>query len=379
MAELWNQDPRTALRVDADFDLTALDRSSTPSFAGGKSEAKSLMVAHGELLSELQERLYARGRTGGDERVLVIVQGLDTSGKGGIARHVMGMVDPQGVSLRSFGVPTEEEQAHHYLWRIDNALPKPGQIGLFDRSHYEDVLVVRVDELVPREVWEPRFDEINEWEKNLVDGGTRVLKFALMQSYDEQARRLMERLDRPDKRWKYSLSDLKTREKWDDYQLAYADVFKRTSTDYAPWYVLPADHKWFARLAVTEILTREMIEMDLRWPAPDWDPAEQRRLLAETMSSELLAESLAETRGVVQEAIDAGVDVNLEAIELLTARSNQTVRNAAVAEVKARRAVLEADLAKTLADKREVLESKSPELAEAYDEAAYGKGKKSDG
>lgn len=143
--------------------------------------------------------------------------------------------------------------------------------------------------------------------------------------------------------------------------------------------MLPADHKWFARLAVTEILTRVMIEMDLRWPAPDWDPAEQRRLLAETMSSELLAESLAETRGVVQEAIDAGVDVNLEAIELLTARSNQTVRNAAVAEVKARRAVLEADLAKTLADKREVLESKSPELAEAYDEAAYGKGKKSDG
>ena len=180
MAKLWATDPRDALRVTPDFDLASFDRAGTPGFDGDRVAADKLMAARGQLMAELQERLYANGRSGGTERVLVVVQGLDTAGKGGIARHVMGMVDPQGVALRSFGVPTEEERAHHYLWRIERALPTPGKIGLFDRSHYEDVLVVRVDNLVDANVWGARYEEINAWEKALVDDGVRILKFAMM-------------------------------------------------------------------------------------------------------------------------------------------------------------------------------------------------------
>ena len=282
-ASLWATDPRDALRVTPGFDLASFDRDGAPGFKGDRDNAEELMPARGELMAELQERLYANGRSGGAERVLVVVQGLDTAGKGGIARHVMGMVDPQGVALRSFGVPTEEERAHHYLWRIERALPPPGKIGLFDRSHYEDVLVVRVDNLVEPDVWGARYEEINAWERALVDDGVRILKFALMVSYEEQGARLMERLDRPDKHWKYSPGDLKTRAKWDAYQEAYADVFRLTSTEYAPWYVLPADRKWYPRLAVTEILTRTLEEMNLDWPKATFDVEEQRAALAATM------------------------------------------------------------------------------------------------
>lgn len=360
MSELWQQDPRVALRVGENFDLEDFDRASTPGFSGGKRDALELMEQRGELLSELQERLFANGRAGGKRNVLVVVQGLDTAGKGGIARHVMGMVDPQGVAMRSFGVPTPEELRHHYLWRIKRALPKPGLIGLFDRSHYEDVLVVRVNELVPREVWEPRFAEINRWEKSLVDNGTVVLKFALMVSHEEQARRLMERIDRPDKRWKYSMSDIQTRLKWDDYQAAYADVFQRTSTDHAPWHVLPADRKWFPRLAVTELVTRALIDMDLRWPRPRWSPEVQRRRLVATMTPEALAASLAETEAVVQSAIDASIDVKVEASLLAAKESGTKVSETTQAVIDDGRAELEADLARTLKNKRELLAQLSP-------------------
>lgn len=360
MSELWQQDPRVALRVGENFDLEDFDRASTPGFSGGKRDALELMEQRGELLSELQERLFANGRAGGKRNVLVVVQGLDTAGKGGIARHVMGMVDPQGVAMRSFGVPTPEELRHHYLWRIKRALPKPGLIGLFDRSHYEDVLVARVNELVPREVWEPRFAEINRWEKSLVDNGTVVLKFALMVSHEEQARRLMERIDRPDKRWKYSMSDIQTRLKWDDYQAAYADVFQRTSTDHAPWHVLPADRKWFPRLAVTELVTRALIDMDLRWPRPRWSPEVQRRRLVATMTPEALAASLAETEAVVQSAIDASMDVKVEASLLAAKESGTKVSENTQAVIDDRRAELEADLARTLKNKRELLDQLSP-------------------
>ncbi len=217
--------------------------------------------------------------------MLCVVQGLDTAGKGGVTRHVMSMVDPQGVALHSFGPPTEEELKHHFLWRIRRGLPRPGLIGVFDRSHYEDVLVVRVDDLAPRDVWEQRYDEINKFEKDLVDSGTVVLKFALLVSRDEQGARLMERLDRPDKRWKFSRNDIRTRGKWDAYQEAYQAVFERTSTQWAPWYVIPADRKWYSRLAITEILAQTMIDMDLGWPQPDWDPFDMREQLAAEMSS----------------------------------------------------------------------------------------------
>ncbi len=319
----WDIDPRIALRASADFDLAAFDRSSTPGWSHNKDDAEKLMARRGRLLSELQERLYAAGRAGENRAVLCVVQGLDTAGKGGVARHVMGYVDPQGVALRSFGVPTEEELAHHYLWRIRKALPPAGRIGVFDRSHYEDVLVVRVDELVPTEVWQPRFAEINEFEAELTKSGITVLKFAMMVSYEEQGLRLMERLDRPDKHWKYSPGDLKTRSKWFAYQEAYQDVLRRTNTDYAPWYVLPADRKWYPRLAITEILTRTLAGLDLAWPEADFDVAEQRRELSHTMSDAALQQSIDATR---ESMTDALTD-SLEVAELVASISGATIPN----------------------------------------------------
>ena len=309
---LWIADPREVLRAGEGFDLATVDRNSSPGWDGGKKEAKALMASRAKLLPELQERLFAEGRTGGKRSVLCIIQGLDTAGKGGIVRHVMGSVDPQGVALASFGVPSEEEQKHHYLWRIRKALPPAGSIGVFDRSHYEDVLVVRVNDLVPEEQWQKRYDEINKFEADLVANGTIVLKFAMMVSHAEQGLRLMERLDRSDKHWKYATSDLQTRGHWQEYQTAYQAVFEKTSTDVAPWYVLPADHKWFPRLAVTEILTRTLSEMELGWPKPKWSVETQRRKLAESMSTEALVTSLKETRDNVKSALADSIDVRHE-------------------------------------------------------------------
>lgn len=268
------------LKVTEGFDLTALDPGSTPGFTGDKDDAEEYLEDRGEVLSELQERLFAEGRAGGERAVLLVLQGLDTSGKGGIVRHVMGLVDPQGVALRSFGVPTAEERGHHYLWRIRNALPAAGRIGVFDRSHYEDVLVVRVDELVPRTVWERRYDEINAFERELVTDGLTIVKVALVISPDEQAERLRERIERPDKHWKYHPSDLDVRGKWAAYREAYQAVFDRTSTEAAPWYAVPADNKWYARLAVAELLARALEGLDLGWPEKDFDIATELARLA---------------------------------------------------------------------------------------------------
>ena len=280
--DLWTTDPRDALRVGPDFDLASFDRNGQPGWDGDKEDGEEYLPERGEEMSDLQERLFAEGREGGTRSVLLVLQGLDTAGKGGIVRHVMGMVDPQGVALASFGVPTEEERAHHYLWRIEKKLPPAGRIGVFDRSHYEDVLVVRVDELVPEDVWRARYDEINAWEKKLVEGGTTIIKVALMVSYAEQGERLMERLERPDKHWKFNPGDLDTRSKWPAFQEAYSDVFRLTSTDHAPWYVVPADKKWYSRLAITEILTRTLEDLDPQWPVADFDVEEMKKALLAT-------------------------------------------------------------------------------------------------
>jgi PPK2 family polyphosphate:nucleotide phosphotransferase len=282
----WHQAPWEVLRAGSDFRLADLDRASTPGWDKGKQEAAERLAALGEEMSELQERLHAHGRTGGHRRVLLVLQGLDTAGKGGIARHVIGLVDPQGVTLRSFGRPTPEELAHHYLWRIRNALPDAGRIGVFDRSHYEDVLVVRVENLVPEATWQARYAEINEFEAEVAAGGTELIKCALMISHEEQGARLLERLDRPEKHWKYNPGDLPTRLRWDDYQEAYQAVFERTSTGTAPWYVIPADHKWYARLAIAELLTEALRSMDLTWPVVGFDVAAERVKLLATMRAD---------------------------------------------------------------------------------------------
>ena len=362
----WRDDPRDLLRAGDGFDLGSMERDAAPGWRAGKKAAKRFGDERGDLLSELQERLFAEGRTGGQRSLLVVVQGLDTAGKGGVARHVMSKVDPQGVALRSFGAPTPEEQEHHFLWRIKRALPKPGLIGVFDRSHYEDVLVARVDDLVPPDVWEKRYDEINEFEAGLVDSGTTVLKFGLMVSHDEQGLRLMKRLDRPDKHWKYSKNDVPTRRKWDDYQDAYADVFRRTSTDAAPWYVVPADHKWYARLAITEILTQTLVDMDPEWPTVRWDPAAQRRQLAETMSTRALRKSLKETDRQVEKAVEDDRRVREEAAEAGQVGAEDDAITKAETEARHAAAVASAaaamlDLQRTRQQKAELLEERRGE------------------
>ncbi len=348
----WDKDPRKTLRASEVFDLAAFDTGSTPGFSGDKAGGQELMAERGKLLAELQERLYAQGRMDKPVSLLIVLQGIDTAGKGGIARHVMGMVDPQGVEITGFGVPTPEEAAEHFLWRIRKALPKPGRIGIFDRSHYEDVLVQRVEHIVEEPVWRKRYDVINEFEKELVDSGTTVLKFAHMISHDEQGARLMSRLDRPDKRWKYATSDLKTRAKWDEYQEAYADVFRYTSTDIAPWYVIPSDRKWFSRLAVTEIVTRTMVDMRLKWPKATFDVEEQRRLLAETMTLQGLESSLARTREEVQEAIDDSCDVRQDVMELRGGGERGAER------ARRQRRKWEAELEDTIAQKEAIIEQR---------------------
>lgn len=270
------------LRVRPGFRLADLDAAATPGFDGSRADGEQALAALGEDLSELQERLFAHGRSGGERSVLLVLQGLDTAGKGGIVRHVIGLVDPQGVALRSFGVPTEEERRHHYLWRVRDALPPAGRIGVFDRSHYEDVLVARVDEIVPPEVWQARYDEINAFEQEVADSGTTIVKVALWVSRDEQYARLRERLERPDKYWKYNPSDVDVRTKRPAYEAAYQDVLDRTSTEVAPWHVVPADTKWYARLAVSALLHRALCDLDLGWPAADFDVAAELARLEAT-------------------------------------------------------------------------------------------------
>lgn len=278
----WSGDVAELLRVGPDFDLASFDRAATPGWEGDKAAGEAFMAARGAEMSDLQERLFADGKSGGTRSVLLLLQGIDTSGKGGIVRHVIGMVDPQGVALASFGVPTAEERRHHHLWRIRRQLPEPGKIGVFDRSHYEQVLVVKVDELEPADVNETRYDELVRFDRTIVDSGTTLIKVALMVSHAEQGERLQERLERPDKWWKYNPGDIDVREQWDDYQAAYAEMFRRTSIDEAPWHVVPADRKWYSRLAVTELVYRALTDLDLGWPPADFDPKVELGRLAET-------------------------------------------------------------------------------------------------
>lgn len=274
----WTEPLAQALRPG---DLATLDCTSTPAWSGDRAAAEVRLAANGERLSEVQEKLFADGRTGGTRSVLLILQGMDTSGKGGVVRHVVGQVDPQGVMLRSFGVPTPIERRHHYLWRVRNALPRPGYIGVFDRSHYEDVLIVRVHQLVPATVWGKRYDEINAFEAKVAAAGTQIIKVALAVSPEEQKKRLLARLDRADKQWKYHPSDVDERSHWDDYREAYQAVLDRTSTDVAPWHVVPADRKWYARLAVSQLLLDALTGLDLAWPAPTFDVAAERARLTQ--------------------------------------------------------------------------------------------------
>ncbi|MET7477684.1 PPK2 family polyphosphate kinase [Streptomyces sp. NPDC005648] len=266
-------DLRRLLRVPSDerIDLAARDPRAVPTGPGHKSAGRDATARLGRRLAGLQERLWAAGTTGDRRRVLLVLQGMDTSGKGGTVKHVIGMLDPAGCRVTGFTAPTPEEREHHFLWRVERELPRPGEIGAFDRSHYEDVLVPRVRGLVPPEEIEARYEEINRFEQRLTDDRVTVLKCFLHISYEEQRRRLLRRLDRPHKRWKFSPGDIDDRALWPAYQEAYEIALHRCSTPNAPWYVIPADRKWYRDWAVARLLLEHLEALDPRYPEPDYD------------------------------------------------------------------------------------------------------------
>lgn len=261
-SDLWRVRPGDLL------DLTAIDTRATTDAPGDKDDTDEVTDGLTERLSVLQERLWAEGT----RSVLLVLQALDAGGKDGTVEHVFGGVNPAGVRVAAFKVPTEEELGHDFLWRIHRRTPRRGEIGVFNRSHYEDVLVARVEGLVPETVWRPRYDHIRAWEHLLVSEGTRIVKVYLHISREEQAERFRERLDEPEKRWKFNPGDLDVRERWDEYRAAYTEAIERTTTDEAPWYVVPADRKWYRNWAISTILVETLEDMDPRPPESDLDP-----------------------------------------------------------------------------------------------------------
>jgi PPK2 family polyphosphate:nucleotide phosphotransferase len=270
------------LRAGPEFDLAGADTAATPGFRGGKKAGRKALQDGTGPLSDLQERLTAAAKGGSDRSVLLVIQGMDTAGKGGIVRHVVGACDPEGVRVTSFKAPTAEERAHDFLWRIRRALPPAGRIGVFDRSHYEDVLIVRVHDLVPRAVWSRRYATINRFEQRLAESGTSVVKVMLNISAGEQKKRLLARLDRPDKWWKYNPGDVDERGYWPDYQEAYQAAITRCSTEAAAWHVVPADHKWYARWAVQQLVLDALTAVDPQWPPASFDVETEKQRLSAT-------------------------------------------------------------------------------------------------
>ncbi len=247
------------------IDLSQWDPSDKSAFPGKKREARDALKTLNERLEEMQELLYAEHK----HKVLVVLQAMDTGGKDGTIRHVFEGVNPQGVKVANFKVPTPKELAHDYLWRVHKKVPAKGQIVIFNRSHYEDVLVVRVHNLAPPEVWGRRYDHINDFERMLADEGTTILKFFLHIDLDEQKERLQARLDEPHKRWKFKLGDLEERNLWPDYMRAYEDALSKTSTEWAPWYIVPANRKWCRNLVVATVLVETLEGLNMTYPQPE--------------------------------------------------------------------------------------------------------------
>lgn len=251
-------------------DLSDHDPASIHDFEGKKKEGKNALPELTRQLADLQGQLWAESA----QSLLIVLQATDTGGKDGTIRHVFRGVNPQGVDVHGFGVPTEEELAHDYLWRIHHHTPADGRIAIFNRSHYEDVLVVRVRNLVGKERWSKRYEHIRAFEKILADEGTTIVKLFLNISKEEQRERLQARLDEPDKNWKFRKGDLDDRELWDDYRSAFEDALTETSTDYAPWYVVPANRKWYRNLVVSSILIQTLERMSPQYPDPEPDLGE---------------------------------------------------------------------------------------------------------
>ncbi|MFI7076905.1 PPK2 family polyphosphate kinase [Micromonospora sp. NPDC049903] len=284
---------RDLLRVPpgGPVDLGAIDSRATPGLPGPevtgpdrKGWARRQVRWVGDGLARQQEMLFAGAKAdpGSGRRVLLVLQAMDCGGKDGTVKRVVGAMNPLGVHIRAFGPPTAEELRHHFLWRIRQALPPAGHLGVFNRSHYEDILVPRVQERAPEEVWRPRYAEIDDFERELTDGGTAIVKVFLHISHTEQARRLLARLDDPTKHWKYHPSDVDARARWDDYQAAYAELLGRCGSDAAPWYAVPADRKWYRDWAVAHLLRETFDTLSLGYPPADFDIAGERERLLST-------------------------------------------------------------------------------------------------
>ena len=276
----FDQHPSETLRAGEGFSLADVDPDSTPGYSGGKQDGRVLLAELDDELAELQEKLFAESRFGGNKRILLILQAMDTAGKGGIVNHVMAAMDPQGVQFKAFKAPTDEEKSYDFLWRIEKEVPAAGMVGVFDRSHYEDVLIHRVRGWASPEEIKRRYVAINEFEARLTESGTKVVKVMLHISGEEQKARLLARLDNPAKHWKYSRGDLDERAFWDDYMSAYQAAIDETNTPEAPWHVIPANKKWFARIAVQQLLLGALSGLNLEWPKAEFDVARERELVA---------------------------------------------------------------------------------------------------
>lgn len=275
----FTKHPSETLKAGNGFVLADVDPESTPGYSGNKADGKALLADLDSKLAELQEKLFAESRFGGTKRILLILQAMDTAGKGGIVNHVMAAMDPQGVQFKAFKAPTEEEKSYDFLWRIEKEVPAAGMVGVFDRSHYEDVLIHRVHSWATPEELRRRYVAINEFEARVTESGTKIVKVMLYISKDEQKARLLARLDNPAKHWKYSRGDLDERAFWDDYMAAYQAAIDETNSDAAPWHVVPANKKWFARIAVQQLVFGAFSELKLEWPKADFDVDVERRIV----------------------------------------------------------------------------------------------------
>lgn len=275
----FDQHPSETLRVGDGFSLSDVDPDSTPGYSGTKEDGRLLLADMDDELAELQEKLFAESRFGGRKRILLILQAMDTAGKGGIVKHVMAAMDPQGVQFKAFKAPTDEEKSYDFLWRIEKEVPAAGMVGVFDRSHYEDVLIHRVHGWAGPDEIKRRYVAIREFEERLTDSGTKVLKVMLHISGKEQKERLLARLDNPEKHWKYNRGDLDERAFWEDYMNAYQSAIEETSTRDAPWHVVPANKKWYARIAVQQLLLGALEDLHLEWPKAEFDVPTERELI----------------------------------------------------------------------------------------------------
>jgi PPK2 family polyphosphate:nucleotide phosphotransferase len=275
----FHQHPSETLRAGEGFSLATVDPDSAPGYSGGKQDGKALLADLDDELSELQEKLFAESRFGGRKRILLILQAMDTAGKGGIVNHVMAAMDPQGVQFKAFKAPTDQEKSYDFLWRIEKEVPAAGMVGVFDRSHYEDVLIHRVHGWATPDEIKRRYVAINEFEARLTDSGTKVVKVMLHISGDEQKARLLARLDNPAKHWKYNRGDLDERAFWQDYMDAYQAAIDATSTPDAPWHVVPANKKWYARIAVQQLVLGALSGLNLEWPKAEFDVDTERELI----------------------------------------------------------------------------------------------------